>query len=584
MENLQPRSFTRRTALRMALAVPAVPGLLALPTVHTGALPRPVEARRDRIRLDKRRLGKTKHEPLGRTLDGQRPRHSRATGVIDTDNFRVAAFTWEGEPSQSALLIRAHDRRTGAWSEWFELHEDQHGPDPQAPETHTARRGTDTVIVSESDAVEVRVETLDDELPDDLYLELIDPGESPADASVDVLPLGSAVASTPDFTVRTRAQWGADETIRDQSPPSYGSVRGAFVHHTAGSNSYTASDVPGIIRAIYTYHVRGRGWRDIGYNFLVDRFGRVWEGRYGGTTAAVIGAHTAGYNSYSSGMSVLGTYTSNEPEGAVLTALHQLIAWKLGIHGVNVYGRVAYPGRRTLPTIAGHRDGGSTECPGTRLYNRLPALRARIDAALWRGSHNVVYLFSGSQYVRVSRVGGGADASYPRPIAGNWPGLPASFQQGIDAAFWRESNGKIYFFKGSQYVRLTSVPLRVDPGYPRPIAGNWPGLPDSFNQGIDAAIWRKSNGRIYFFKDNQYVRITDNPLRVDPGYPRPIAGNWPGLPDSFSQGIDGALCRRDTSQIYFFKGPAYVRYSAVPSGIDRGYPRWIDPNWTRLPF
>ncbi|HEX6325165.1 MAG TPA: hypothetical protein VFZ72_01225, partial [Jiangellaceae bacterium] len=168
MENSQPRSITRRAALRMALAVPAVPGLLALPTIQTGALPRPVKARRDRIRLDKRRLGKTKHEPLGRTLDGQRPQHSRVSDVIGTDNFRVAAFTWDGKPSQSALLIRAHDRRTGEWSDWFELHDDQHGPDSNTPEARTARRGTDPVIVAESDAVEVRVETLDDELPDDL--------------------------------------------------------------------------------------------------------------------------------------------------------------------------------------------------------------------------------------------------------------------------------------------------------------------------------------------------------------------------------------------------------------------------------
>jgi hypothetical protein len=71
---------------------------------------------------------------------------------------------------------------------------------------------------------------------------------------------------------------------------------------------------------------------------------------------------------------------------------------------------------------------------------------------------------------------------------------------------------------------------------------------------------------------------------VDAGYPRPIAGNWPGLPSAFTQGIDAALCRRDTGQIYFFKGPAYVRYSSVPSGIDPTYPRWIDPSWTTFPF
>ena len=531
METFGQRPVTRRAALRMAFAVPAVPGLLALPTIHTVALPRPVEARGIRIRLDKQRLGPTAYGPLGRTLGGQRPRFSRATGAIGTDTFRVAAFTWDGPPSQSALLVRTRDRQSGNWSEWFELHDDRHGPDIGRPESRDTRRGTDIVVVSESDAVDVRLESLDDEVPTDLYLELIDPRESPADGTVDLLPPGSAAASTPEFTIRTRAQWGADESIRDQSEPDYGSVRGAFVHHTAGTNTYTAADVPGIIRAIYTYHVTGRGWRDIGYNFLVDKFGRVWEGRYGGVSAAVVGAHVASYNSYSTGVSVLGTYTSKAPEPAVLTALQQLIAWKFGRHGVNMSGTVGYPGLATLPTIAGHRDGGSTECPGTRLYDRLGALRARIDAALWRTSVGKVYLFSGNRYVRISQIGSGADAFYPKAIAGNWPGLPSSFQQGIDAAFVRESNGKIYFFKGSQYVRYTSLA-----------------------RGVDA------------------------------GYPRPIAGNWPGLPDSFTQGIDAALTRRDTGQIYFFKGPAYVRYSAVAKGIDSTYPRWIDPNWTTFPF
>lgn len=97
-------------------------------------------------------------------------------------------------------------------------------------------------------------------------------------------------------TIYTRAQWGTNENIRGPGPPDYGEVRGALVHHTVNANNCTAADVPAIIRGIYSYHVNSRGWRDIGYNFLVDRFGRVWEGRYGGIKRAVTGAHTAGYN------------------------------------------------------------------------------------------------------------------------------------------------------------------------------------------------------------------------------------------------------------------------------------------------
>ena len=161
-------------------------------------------------------------------------------------------------------------------------------------------------------------------------------------------------------------------------------------------------------------------------------------------------------------------------------------------------------------------------------------------------------------------------------MAGNWHGLPATFNEGIDAALWRESNGKIYFFKGNQYVRLTGS--TVDPDYPKPIAGNWHGLPASFNEGIDAALWRESNGKIYFFKGNQYVRLTG--ATVDPDYPKSIAGNWSGLPAVFTAGIDSALMRRSNGKIYFFKGNQYVRLTG--SSVDPDYPKPIAGNW--LPF
>jgi putative cell wall-binding protein len=182
--------------------------------------------------------------------------------------------------------------------------------------------------------------------------------------------------------IYSRAQWGADESIREPGDPDYGQVLGTFVHHTAGTNSYTEAEVPAIIRAIYAYHVNGRGWRDIGYNFLVDRFGRTWEGRYGGVDRAVVGAHTAGYNSSAFGTSVLGTYTSKAPEDAVLFAYERLIAWKFTLHGVEPDASVAYPGQKTLPAIAGHRDADATECPGQLLYDKLGAIRLGTAAAM----------------------------------------------------------------------------------------------------------------------------------------------------------------------------------------------------------
>ena len=115
--------------------------------------------------------------------------------------------------------------------------------------------------------------------------------------------------------IYSRAQWGADESMRDGSP-SYFEVHGGFVHHTVNANDYKRKDVPAIIRSIYAYHTQSRGWSDIGYNFLVDRFGRIWEGRYGGVDRPVVGAHTLNYNSYSFAMSAIGNFELVQPSAA----------------------------------------------------------------------------------------------------------------------------------------------------------------------------------------------------------------------------------------------------------------------------
>ena len=78
--------------------------------------------------------------------------------------------------------------------------------------------------------------------------------------------------------------------------------------------------MPALLRGIYAYHVEGRGWRDIGYNFLVDRFGRIWEGRYGGVDKAVVGAHTLGYNEVAFAMSAIGNFDIAQPPQAVINA------------------------------------------------------------------------------------------------------------------------------------------------------------------------------------------------------------------------------------------------------------------------
>ncbi|MER5306556.1 N-acetylmuramoyl-L-alanine amidase [Streptomyces sp. NPDC002773] len=185
----------------------------------------------------------------------------------------------------------------------------------------------------------------------------------------------------------SRAGWGADESLV-QNPPSYlNKVDAVFVHHTAGTNDYTCADSPAIIRAILTYHVRTNGWNDIGYNFFVDKCGTVFEGRAGGVDRPVLGAHTYGFNSYSSGISLLGDYENGgTPTAAAKQAIADLAAWKLGLHGVDPQAKVTLTAAAdtgvwtkgqaaTLNTVSGHRDGYATLCPGATLYSALPGIR-----------------------------------------------------------------------------------------------------------------------------------------------------------------------------------------------------------------
>ena len=205
-----------------------------------------------------------------------------------------------------------------------------------------------------------------------------------------------------------------------------------------------------------------------------------------------------------------------------------------------------------------------------------------IDSAVWRSSNGAIYFFRGAEYVRFSNVADGVDPGYPAPIAGNWVGLPASFTSGIDASFWRESNDKIYFFKGNQYARIEPSNATMDAGYPKPIAGNWVGVPADFAAGIDAALMRRDNHKIYFFKGDEYVRIDGETSEMDSGYPAPIANNWKGMPDAFNEGIDAALWRESNDKIYLFKDGDYVRFTGVADGVDDGYPQPIGLTTTEL--
>ena len=196
---------------------------------------------------------------------------------------------------------------------------------------------------------------------------------------------------------------------------------------------------------------------------------------------------------------------------------------------------------------------------------------------IWPGGK--AFFFKGAQYDRYDVKTDIVDAGYPKPIAGHWRGFPAAFAAGVDAyVLW--TNGKAYFFKGNQYIRFDMGEDKVDAGYPKLISGNWPGFSGSFLTGINAgAVW--NNGKAYFFKGTQYIRYDIKTDRVDVGYPKPIANNWPGFPPAFAAGIDAAVVWNN-GKAYFFKGANYIRYDIKTDKVDADYPKPIAGNWPGL--
>ncbi|MBJ2173131.1 N-acetylmuramoyl-L-alanine amidase [Aureibaculum sp. A20] len=178
-------------------------------------------------------------------------------------------------------------------------------------------------------------------------------------------------------TVITRSTWCPNNDCPPNSNPSSTDVKFLIVHHTAGAN--TSSDWAAVVRSIWNYHVNTNGWSDVGYNFLLDKEGNVYEGREDDTT----GAHFSGHNSGTSGMSLMGTYTTVTPETAMINSLKSLLAWKACVKGIDPIATKYHASSGSyIQTISGHRDGGSTECPGQKVYDMLPTIRTEVDGIL----------------------------------------------------------------------------------------------------------------------------------------------------------------------------------------------------------
>jgi uncharacterized protein with LGFP repeats len=325
-------------------------------------------------------------------LDRSATRH-RGQQVAGRHPFSTVGVTWA---RGDAPLVEVRTRADGSWTPWQEVHELAGAP------------ATEPIWVDASDAVRVRVS----EWRRDLEVVLIDPGEEPAgdsDAAARRTTMSGATSSSllarraerdaahaPMPRLRLRDDWGARERWRTSDPVYLDKIKQAHIHHTAGSNRYSRGDVPGIIRSMYWYHTKQLGWSDLGYNFLVDRFGRLWVGRAGGFRKRVRGAHTLGFNHASFGVAFIGNTEKTRLNERAKGALVRLVAWKLdkdgrapGARKIRVYsqGSDRFPAGDLvrLPATLAHRRTNLTACPGEGLYDFIPRLRerAQVRADSW---------------------------------------------------------------------------------------------------------------------------------------------------------------------------------------------------------
>ncbi|SKC36112.1 peptidoglycan recognition protein family protein [Krasilnikoviella flava] len=304
-----------------------------------------------------------------------------------TQDFLVAGVTWDEATGSEVTEVAVRVREDGRWSDWQSLGLDGVTVDG-------GRAGTEPIVSTGADGVQARVRTADGTPPSGLQVDVVDPGTSRADANVgqDSDPAASAGAGT-GFEIRpsvvTRSGWGADESLSGSWPETSKALKAIYVHHTAGTNSYRESQSAALVRGIYAYHTKSRGWPDIGYQFLVDKYGNIFQGRKDARVDNPIGAQAGGYNTGTIGVSAMGNFDTARPTSALLTAMAKVIAWKsyqyridpkgtttLLTGGSTGSGTRAKPGTKVrVPTVLMHRTTNETACPGRYLAEKMGTLR-----------------------------------------------------------------------------------------------------------------------------------------------------------------------------------------------------------------
>ncbi|MFG1923478.1 N-acetylmuramoyl-L-alanine amidase [Cryptosporangium sp. NPDC048952] len=304
--------------------------------------------------------------------------------------FAAVGVTWRRDVALGEVSVAVRTKASGTpkWSPWTT--NEYHGANNRA-----GRTGPGLIWTGDAEAIDVVLTGVSGRSPKDVTLDLLDPGSNPV--TFRGLP---AAARQPTrygngvVQIFSRSAWGASTAYMRKRPRYASSLKAVVLHHTATTNNYSADDVPRIIRSIYYYMSVTEKYGDIGYNVLVDKYGRLWEGRAGGLDRPVIGIHAGGFNTGTSGIAIIGNHDKQPISAAAREAVARYAAFKLGRYGVDPLSTQRITGgpstrykKRTtvrIPAISPHRETSRTACPGDEGLAILPGVRTRTKALIGR--------------------------------------------------------------------------------------------------------------------------------------------------------------------------------------------------------
>jgi hypothetical protein len=495
----------------------------------------------------------------------------------DTDAFSAVGVTWADDPGVAGVTVQLRLRKaSGAWGAWSTVQEDDVEQGNGATSGAATRGGTAPIWTGSARGIEVIVQAADGTTPRDVQVQLIDPGRSPADAQPgqpDITDQAHAAAVMPE--IYSRAQWGADESLMGWDPEFAPTIKAATIHHTADGNNYTAADVPGILRSMYAYHAVSRGWGDIGYNVVVDKFGRAWEGRSGGLASTVVGAHAGGFNTGTFGVSMIGNYEIVEPPRAMLETVASVIAWKLSLYGVDPNGRTTLTssgggtarfaaGQQVpLPTVFGHRDVGATACPGKNVYSKMGEIRAMVAARWSPGGGGVSAPTGAHTLLRNDNSGGTAQWATSRGDAGDVP-LACDWDGNGTETIGIFRRGRFILFDSNDTAARPVADFYFGDTGDVPLCGDWDG-----DGKASVGVWRQG---WFFLKNRNTTGVADGAFVYGNPDARPVVGNWDG--DRF----DSVGVYQNATFYYTNSNIRPLADGVVPFGIPSDRP--VAGDWT----